>query len=109
MGLTLFYVNKELPKRVLDHARNYSVQNRTTHLEARVGVYLNQPWLEIRVNHEIETKNLKVVTFSRWVNEAKTRFDRIGGYLFEFRVNLALEIVILFIVFGQTVQISLQL
>jgi hypothetical protein len=62
-------------QRVLQHHWNNSLKNRAVHLQARVVVDLNQPRLEISINHEIKSKYLEVVLMPAMVYGAVIGLD----------------------------------
>lgn len=49
------------PERILNHYGYYSLENRTIDLQARIIIDLDQPRLEIFVNHKIQSEYLKIV------------------------------------------------
>lgn len=48
---------------------NYPLEERAGYLKARVGVDFNQVRLELRVDHKIHSKELKVIIFTLRVEE----------------------------------------
>lgn len=49
------------PERILNHHWYNSLENRTVDLQTRIIIDLDQPRLEIFVNHKIQSEYLKIV------------------------------------------------
>jgi hypothetical protein len=96
---------------ILDHTGNYSLQNGTVQFQARIGVDLDQPRLEVRVNHEVESEYLKIAAFPVPIEEVVSRLNGIDSYLPHARVYFShkVELTFLSVRLGQPIQISLQL
>ena len=53
-------------KSILDHSRNDAAQKWTRKFKTRICIDLNEPYVKIGVDHEIHTKNFKIISqFSR--------------------------------------------
>lgn len=77
---------------VFDHTWNNAFKNRAAELKAWVGIDLNEPRLEGRVNHEIQAKNFKIISLSSRVNEASTRSNGVTCNLPKKRIDVCLEV-----------------
>jgi len=58
-----------LPERIFNHGGNKTFEDSTAELQARIGVDLDQPNLEILINHEIQPKHLEVILSPLWIKE----------------------------------------
>lgn len=52
---------KSQPECLVHHLRDDATEQRTGQLQARVGVDLNQPGIELAVYHKVQPEDLKVV------------------------------------------------
>ena len=66
-------------------------EKRAIQFEARIAVALDQPRVEFLIDHEIQTKQLKVMLFVVWVQSSCTGSDGICGHLLQFRVDILKE------------------
>ena len=91
---------------LIKHLRYNSSEKWTVELQARVGIDLDKPRVEVAINHKIKTKDLKIMFFPlrRYFN--KNTFNRIQSNLFHLTQNIFLKIILIFIV---SIQIFLKL
>jgi hypothetical protein len=78
---------------VLDHGGNDALEKVAGKLEAGVSVYLDKPWFEISINHEVKTKYLEVVLFMGGRELQISTTNSISCNFLHFWDNLSLEIV----------------
>ena len=79
---------------LFNHVGDNSVDDRTCTVQTGVGIDLNQPGLEVPINHEIQPKNLEVVHLSLG-NLGEDTLGSISGYLSHFWQDLLPEVVLL--------------
>ena len=91
MHPTSAYIDDQLLEGVLDHPRNYAPQQRTGQLQAGVGVYLDQPHVQIRVDHEVHPEDFEVVGELGGVDSSRGRPDGVGCDLSHFGVDGLVE------------------
>lgn len=82
-----FYIALYLLKRVLYEFGDYFVEYRTSCLQTGVGVHFDQPYIVVRVDHEIQSKYLKIVDPTLRVNVECRSMYNIRGNPLHFRVN----------------------
>jgi len=93
-------------KRLLDHIGNYFIQKGTDAIQTRVGVDLNQPWLEIAINHEIQPKYLKIIELVVGAHLGVDTPNGVFPYLLHLWQNFIFEIVL---PISESVQVVLKL
>jgi hypothetical protein len=59
-----FLIRRKLLDGVLDHSRDDFSEVWAGELETRVVIDFDEPWFEVLVYHEIESKDFKVILFS---------------------------------------------
>ena len=67
-------------------------QDWTVCLKTRVGVYFDQPDVVKLVDHEIQSKDLKIVQSPLRIDVQGRGMDGVSGQLLHFRVNLPEEV-----------------
>lgn len=89
-------------KCIIEHSRNYTLQNQTGSFNAGICIYLNKPRFEIMVNHKIKTKH-----FENWLlwllftsHNMHWCLYGIQCYLFHVWHNISLKIIATFSKFG---------
>jgi len=79
----------------LDHVGNDAIEQGTDTLKTRVCVDLDEPRLEVFVDHEVQAKNLEIVhlVFGRYLGEHTP--SCVCGHFLHLRQYLLLEVVLL--------------
>lgn len=81
-------------QRVIQHPWDHSLQHQAGGFDAGVSVYLNQPWLELPVDHEVQPEHLK--DSACWLaarDQVHRCPQRVGSHLFHFGHHLRLQVV----------------
>lgn len=79
---------------IVKHGRNDSCQHLAVNLKARVGVDLYQPAFKILVNHDVNSKYLKIVCLPLSVNKGIGCKYYVSCYLFYLGVYYRIETLI---------------
>ena len=58
----VYYIKCE-PECLIKHGGNNSVEKRTVEFKAGIGVDLDEPGVEVSIDHKIEAKDLKIMFF----------------------------------------------
>jgi hypothetical protein len=81
-------------QRIIQHMWYNIGQYLAVDFDARIGIDLNQPALQILVDHNVDSEYFEVVGLPFWVNERVGRKYNIYRYLLDLRHNFSVEIVL---------------
>lgn len=79
----------------LSHVGNYAIKQGARALEAGIGVDFDEPRLKIGIDHEIQSKDLKVIVEIARRYLVEDTADCIGAHLLHLGQDLFLEVVLL--------------
>ena len=97
-------INRQF-ERSLNHVRDYAGQQWTDTLETWVGVDLDEPGLEVAVDHEVQSVYFEVIHLVSGRNLGRHTPSGVSSHFLHFRQDLFLEAVLL----AARVQIALEL
>lgn len=80
-------------KGLFSHVGNNPIEKRTGALKARIGIYFNEPGLELAIYHEVQTKNLEVIHEVSRCNFSIHTTDRIRPHPLHLRQDLLFEVI----------------
>jgi hypothetical protein len=83
---------------LVEHLRDQSGQQGAGQFKARVGVELDEPGIEISIDHEIHAKNFEVMFLSLWRQLDEGALDGIEGNCFHFGQNHILKVILILVV-----------
>ena len=78
-------------KRILHHRWNYPLKNRAVDLKTGIVVHLDEPGLEVSVNHEIKPKYLEIVPMATVVDGGAIGSDNICCQFLHFGQDVLFE------------------
>lgn len=97
------------PESLVNHLRDESCEQGRREFQTWIRVDFNKPRYKIAIDHEIKSKDLKIMFEPFWCQLHKSAPHSIEGNIFHFRQYLFLEIVLLFLIFETAIQIFLEL